>query len=571
MTTATRRVTWQNLERETFDLLVIGGGITGAGIARDAALRGYKVALVEKNDFAAGTSSKSSKLIHGGLRYLQQAEFGLVFEAVNERTKLLKLAPHLVRPMQFLVPAYRGKFPGRIALHLGLSMYDALSKFSAPARHRAFRTQALLAREPGLRPERLTGGVVYYDGITDDARLTLENVLDAKRAGAQILSYARVTRLLQSKDAPYGTIGAEVEDVLDKTQGATIKARVTVNATGPWSDLVLRMQQRDQPAPLLRPTKGSHVVVDWARLPVRHAVVLTAPQDGRVMFAIPWTDPGHADASRTVIGTTDTDYRGDPDRVAADAADVSYLLGSANHFFPQAALTPDDVLATWSGLRPLVAPGQSPEELSASSVSREHRILSRPGLLTIVGGKLTTYRLMAAQLVEAAEKQLGGPQRPCPTGDHPLPGAEGLLPEKDGLEPAVSVAVALEALELPAIDGQVASYLAHTYGSRALPFARRLQNGLGEDHGGERLDPELPYLLGEVDLAIGEEDALRLDDVLSRRLPMLLRARDQGLGCAERVARRMARLLSWTPEQTARELEVYRDTVALSRQYRATS
>ena len=246
MTSIARRVTWQNLEREVFDLLVIGGGITGAGIARDAALRGLKVALVEKNDFAAGTSSKSSKLIHGGLRYLQQAELSLVFEAVSERTRLLKLAPHLVRPQRFLVPAYRGKFPGRMALNAGLLMYDALSRFSAPGRHCTYRKKALLAKEPGLRDERLTGGVTYYDSITDDARLTIENILDAKRHGAQILSYARVTGFIEGKTEGNESLisGVTVQGVIDPEQSAQVRAKVTINATGPWSDLVLRLLQQ---------------------------------------------------------------------------------------------------------------------------------------------------------------------------------------------------------------------------------------------------------------------------------------------------------------------------------------
>lgn len=564
----TRRVTWQNLERETYDLLVIGGGITGVGIARDATLRGLKVLLVEKSDFASGTSSKSSKLIHGGLRYLQQAEFGLVFESVSERTLLLKLAPHLVRPMEFLVPAYRGNYPGRTMLHAGLLLYDALAKFSAPGRHRAYRAKALLKQEPMLRSERLTGGVTYFDSATDDARLTLENALDARRNGAHILTYARATGFVSRKDDKGNEVieGVELRDELDPKVEATARARVIVNATGPWSDLVLRLLQRGQPAPLLRPTKGSHIVLDAARLPVRHAVVMTTPQDHRVIFAIPWTDPDVPTASRTVIGTTDTDYHGDPDKVATDAADVEYLLTCANYYFPEAKLVEGDVLATWSGLRPLVAP--SAEGLSASQVSREHRLISRPGLLTIVGGKLTTYRRMAAQVVEAAYEQLGQKAPECPTDDRPLPGAEGLLPSADAVDPISSVAMALQALEHPALDRQVCRHLAQYYGMRALELGRQLVSGEGVSGGGERLDPEQPYLMAEVDLAVQEEEALRLDDVLGRRLPLLLRGRDQGLGCAERVAQRMAALLEWTPEKTASELKSYRDIVATSRQFR---
>jgi glycerol-3-phosphate dehydrogenase len=589
MTSDGRRATWQELERTQFDLVIIGGGITGAGIARDAALRGLKVALLEKSDFAAGTSSKSSKLIHGGLRYLQHGELGLVFEAVSERTRLLKLAPHLVRPQLFLVPSYRGVYPGRVTLNAGLWLYDALSKFQAPARHRGYGQKALLSMEPGLRSERLTGGVVFYDSMTDDARLTLENILDAQAAGAVVLSYARVTGFLSSKDgagsasasASVSVIqGVEARDVLDPSLGGRIRAKVTVNATGPWSDLVLRLNRREQPPPLLRPTKGAHVVVDGARLPVKHAVVMQAPQDGRVVFVIPWLDPEQPAASRTIIGTTDTDHHGDPDVVLTDAEDVEYLLACANHFFPDGKLTPQDVLATWAGLRPLVAP--ETEGLHASSVSREHRILSQPGLVTIVGGKLTTYRRMAAQVLHVVyEQQLAVPEPPCATDDRPLPGAKDLLASERELEPLASVMLALRGAGVSAIDPQVARHLAHHYGVRALRLGERLQreqaqgpqgNGDGGDgspRSGDRLDPELPFLYAEVDLAVEEDAAQRLEDVLSRRLPLLLKARDQGLGCAEPVAARMARHLGWTPEQTAAEVAAYRKLVAQTRSFRS--
>lgn len=577
MTSDERRATWQELERTQFDLVIIGGGITGAGIARDAALRGLKVALVDKSDFAAGTSSKSSKLIHGGLRYLQHGELGLVFEAVSERTRLLKLAPHLVRPQLFLVPSYRGVYPGRVALNAGLWLYDALSKFQAPARHRGYGPKALLSMEPGLRNERLTGGVVFYDSMTDDARLTLENILDARAAGAVVLSYARVTGFLSGKDsasAGAGVIqGIEAQDVLDPNLGGRIRAKVTVNATGPWSDLVLRLNRREQPPPLLRPTKGSHIVVDAARLPVRHAVVMQAPQDQRVVFVIPWLDPEQPAASRAIVGTTDTDHHGDPDVVTADAADVEYLLACANYFFPDGRLTADDVLATWAGLRPLVAP--ETEGLAASSVSREHRILSQPGLVTIVGGKLTTYRRMAAQVLHVVyEQQLAVPEPPCATDERPLPGAMDLLPSERELEPLASVILALRGSGVTAIDPQVARHLAHHYGVRALRLGERLQREQaappadGTPSSTDRLDPDLPYLYAEVDLAVTEDQACCLEDVLARRLPVLLRARDQGLGCAEAVAARMGQHLGWTAEHTAGEVAAYRQLVAQSRSFR---
>ena len=561
---SSRRQAFEELDQQHFDLLVIGGGITGAGIARDAALRGLKVALLEKSDFGSGTSSKSSKLIHGGLRYLQHAEFGLVFEAVSERTLLLKLAPHLVKPQLFLVPTFKGQYPGRFMLGCGMWMYDALSKFAAPDRHRAYRKKGVQKIEPGLKADGLTGGVTYYDGMTDDARLTLETILDAVRAGAKVLSYARVRGFVE--DSTGIVQGVTVADVLDETRTTTLFAKVTVNSTGPWSDLVLRLLRHNQPAPMVRPTKGVHILVDAARLPVQHAVVMTVPKDGRIIFAIPWADPESPAASRTVIGTTDTDYHGDPDRVAADAADIDYLLEVANFFFPESKLVPDDVLATWAGLRPLVMP--SSDGLDASSVSREHRILSRPGLVTIIGGKLTTYRRMAAQLLSEAYKQLGVTEPPCATLDRPLPGATDWKPPTDDFDPVAELTEELVALNLPGIDRQVARHLATTYGVRARTIVEKIQQG-GDPSASDRLDPELPFLYAEVDLAVTVDLAVRLDDVLSRRMPLLLLARDQGLGCADKVAERIAKLRNWSKERTELELRHYRDVVALSRQFRS--
>ena len=561
---SSRRQAFEELDQQHFDLLVIGGGITGAGIARDAALRGLKVALLEKSDFGSGTSSKSSKLIHGGLRYLQHAEFGLVFEAVSERTLLLKLAPHLVKPQLFLVPTFKGQYPGRFMLGCGMWMYDALSKFAAPDRHRAYRKKGVQKIEPGLKADGLTGGVTYYDGMTDDARLTLETILDAVSAGAKVLSYARVRGFVEDST---GTVqGVTVSDVLDETRTTTLFAKVTVNSTGPWSDLVLRLLRHNQPAPMVRPTKGVHILVDAARLPVQHAVVMTVPKDGRIIFAIPWADPESPAASRTVIGTTDTDYHGDPDRVAADAADIDYLLEAANFFFPDSKLIPADVLATWAGLRPLVMP--SSDGLDASSVSREHRILSRPGLVTIIGGKLTTYRRMAAQLLSEAYKQLGVTEPPCATLDRPLPGATDWKPPTDDFDPVAELTEELVALKLPGIDRQVARHLSTTYGVRARTIVEKIQQG-GDPSASDRLDPELPFLYAEVDLAVTVDLAERLDDVLSRRMPLLLLARDQGLGCADKVAERIAKLRNWSTERTELELRHYRDVVALSRQFRS--
>ena len=412
MTFPTREEALQRLGSRTFDLLIIGGGITGAGIARDAALRGFDVALVEKEDLGSGTSSKSSKLVHGGLRYLEHAQFKLVFEGTNERALLLRRAPHLVRPLPFLVPAYKESKHGVVKLDIGLWIYDALSKFSSPKLHKAYKATRLLELEPQLRTEQLKGGAIYYDCSTDDARLTLENAIGARAMGAEIVTYARVLSLLHAPDGR--VVGAKVEDREPGGGGrqVSVRARVTVNATGPWSDEVRRLSGE---APLLRPTKGVHLVVDAKRLAPKHAIVMLARRDHRVVFAIPWGD-------RTVVGTTDTDYRGDPDHVYAEPDDAAYLIETVNHYFPSVNLEVSDVLATWAGLRPLIAPKAG---VSESDVSREHQILDRPGFVTIAGGKLTTYRRMAAEVVDVVGAQIGKIPRST-TDARPLPGAEGV-------------------------------------------------------------------------------------------------------------------------------------------------
>src|SRR5213083_407409 len=346
---------------EPVDLLVIGGGITGAGIARDAALRGIRTALVDKGDFGGGTSSHSSRLIHGGLRYLEQRAFRLVFEASRERRVLLTIAPHLVRPLAFLFPAYRGARVSAWRLRAGLWLYDLLAAFRNVRTHRWLGRRAVLRLEAGLRERDLQGAGLYYDAQADDARLVIATMRGA-------LSGAT----------------------------CTVRALVVVNATGPWLDRVRRLDD-PRAEPLVRLTKGTHVVVPRQRLGNAHAVTLTSPIDGRVMFILPWGD-------QTYIGTTDTDEDASPDEVRATADDVIYLLRSANAFFPQARLAPTDVVGTWAGLRPLLAP---PRDVSASDVSREHRIVESPsGLITIAGGKLTTYRVMGQDVAERVAARL---------------------------------------------------------------------------------------------------------------------------------------------------------------------
>lgn len=538
-----RARTLKTLADETFDLLVVGGGITGTGIARDAVLRGLKVALVEKLDFAAGTSSKSTKLIHGGLRYLEQGEIKLVFESVNERNRLMRLARHLVRPLPFLVAHYKGDRRWLVTLDVGLWLYEALCFFGGYKNHKTHRAQKTLELEPGLRQQGLTGGILYYDAMTDDARLTLENALDGRDSGAVIANHVRAGALLTQGDA---ITGVNATDVLS---GNTfdIRAKLVVNATGPWSDEVRALANEKA---LLKPTKGIHLVVDEKRLPARNALVMTHPKDKRVMFTIPWG------LGRTAVGTTDTFFDGKPDTVEPTAADITYLLDAANHYYPDAKLTPDDVISTWSGLRPLLAPPDA--SAGASQVSREHVIVERKGFITIAGGKLTTYRTMSAEVVDRVVKQLGLNQ-PSTTDDRPLPGAKDFM-ESDEVLHAFEQSLASERL-----DAKTAKSFVEMYGGRAKQVLARCQASADTN---TPVDAELPWLMGQVDEALENEFAETLDDVLSRRLTLVLRARDQGLGIAETVARRMANARGWSEQRTAQELSHYRAVVESSRAWR---
>jgi glycerol-3-phosphate dehydrogenase len=539
-----RKKAFETLARETFDVVVVGGGITGTGIARDAALRGLKVALVEKKDFASGTSSKSSKLVHGGLRYLEMAELGLVFESVTERKRLMRLARHLVRPLPFLVTNYVGDRRWLPTLDVGLWIYDAMTGFSSYRNHRTFLAKKTLALEPTLRHEGLRGGILYYDCLTDDARLTLENALDARTLGATVVNYARAGKLMM--DGSERIVGVVVHDE-DGGAAVEVRSKVVINATGPWSDEVRAMVGE---GPILKPTKGVHVVVDAKRLPIHHALMMTAPRDKRVVFGIPWG------LGRTVIGTTDTFFDGSPDKVPPTHDDVEYLLETANRYFPEAKIQESDVISTWSGLRPLLKPAG---DAGASQVSREHMIYERPGFVTIAGGKLTTYRRMAAEVVDRAMSQLGTFVK-CTTDTRPLPGAEGLIDGDERLE-ALEKSLASQGLKADA-----SAYLATTYGSRATSLLARTK---ADPTAAESIDDELPFLAAQVDEAVDVELARTLEDVLVRRVQVLLRSKDQGKAVAGRVADRMAKRLGWSKERTEQELAHYQATVAEANAWRS--
>ncbi len=533
----TRRADLDAAVAAPVDLLVIGGGITGGGIARDAAMRGIRTCLVDAGDFGHGTSSRSSRLIHGGLRYLEHGWLRLVFESSRERRILLRIAPHLVRPLPFLFPVHASSRVGRARLAAGLWLYDLLSLFRNVRRHRMLSRRAVQRMEPRLRGRDLLGGAVYYDGWCDDARLVLANVRSAHRHGALTASYAPVTAL---EKAGGRVRGAVVQDLIEGRR-VTVHAHVTVNATGPWTDAV-RALDDGSAAPLLRPTKGVHVAVPRHRVGNMGALTLTSPLDGRVMFVLPWGDV-------TVIGTTDTDHAGAAEDVEPTTADVTYLLRSTNAFFPDARLGTDDVLAAWAGLRPLLANGGAG---STAEVPREHRIVeSASGLLTIAGGKLTTYRSMAAQLVDAVAaslRALDGRRIPGARTDlEPLPGGE-----------VADLELLVRELGKERVPEPLARHRVETYGSESTAVANLAAR---EAALAKPLLEGWPVLQAEVLYHARREMALNVSDVLIRRTRLFHGDARQATAAAPVVAGLLARELGWDAGREAESLSGYLEDV----------
>ncbi|MBC7230415.1 MAG: glycerol-3-phosphate dehydrogenase/oxidase [Actinobacteria bacterium] len=536
----------EDARSRVFDVLVIGGGITGACAARDAARRGLSTALVEKNDWAFGTSSRSSKLVHGGLRYLELFDFKLVFEACRERRRLLLNAPHVVWPQPFVFPVYKGDKNPLFVIAMGLWLYDILALFRNVQNHQLHGKRRILEVEPELDASRLKGGGQFYDCSTDDARLTLSHVQSAHLEGALCLSYARVVELLRERGA---VRGARVRDEVGGGE-FDIEARVVLNCTGPWTDAVCRLDEPDA-APKLRPTKGSHVIVPWERVRAHNALPIISPRDQRLLFLVPWGD-------YALIGTTDTDYEGDYDHVRASGEDVDYILEAANHALPRANLDRGDVISTYAGLRPLVVEGGG-RDVKESQVSREHSIYEgHSGLITIAGGKLTTARSMAEELVDLAARRLeerhGVKADGCTTRRAPVFG-------KDGRD----FARRLERLAREVrLDGDVIAKL-QLLGTGAV----RVLGMLSEDAAlSRRLGEDIPYIEAEVVYSAREEMVVSLTDFMVRRSFIFYEDREQGLGCADRVAELLGRELSWDEGERARQVEEYRRVVELSRAYR---
>jgi glycerol-3-phosphate dehydrogenase len=504
---------------EEFDLAVIGAGINGAAVARDAAMRGLRVALIDRGDFAGATSSRSSKLIHGGFRYLPQGQFKLVYAALRERERLRHLtAPHLVHPIQFLFPVYRGRGFNRFTMAMGLTLYDLFAQMPFKEWHSTLNAAEVRETEPALSRDGLTGGAMYFDAWADDARVTFENVLDADLHGAAVANYTAVENFSMT-DGKIASAG--LRDLLG---GVSLElcARKFLNAAGPWVDEIRRM---DDPLskPCVRLTKGVHLVFARTVLPVRESIVL-GDERGRIVFVMPHE-------RYVLVGTTDTDYPGDPASVRTQPDDIEYLLAVLAESLPGIKLKNADVAASFAGLRALVR-GEK-EAAAPSAVPREEVILESPsGLITVAGGKFTTHREIAQKLVDLVMKRLGRPQRICPTLATPFPGARPLGADD---EPGGGAA-------MRSIPAESAEILKARYGTRA-PIVARIAARRPEL--AAPLSPGCPALGAEVVHAVSSEMAHSIGDFLIRRTSLSWRSPVEAEAAAPAVARIMAAELGW--------------------------
>lgn len=527
----------RRMEADGVDVLVVGGGVTGAGCALDAASRGLRTGLVERDDFASGTSSKSSKLVHGGLRYLQQGEVGLVYQALHERQRLLRNAPHLVKVLPFLIPMFTGKggvLNPKLSRALGTAMwmYDLTGGLRIGKRHERISVDEAVAHMPTLRADRLAASYLYYDAQADDARLTLALARTAAvDHGAAVANGTALVGL--EKDADGRVTAAVVE--ADGRQ-VRIPCTAVVNAGGVWSDEVRALDEGANPDSI-RPAKGVHITVPWALVQNDIAAVVPVPGDKRSVFVVPWGD-------LTYIGTTDTDYTGPVDDPHCTAEDVAYLLRAINGAI-QGTITEADVVGTWAGLRPLVKSATSGR---TADLSRKHKVAPSPsGVITITGGKLTTYREMAADTIDAVVEGLPGevPRRArrSRTAGLRLRGAEGY-----------------EALLVDADERT--RHLADRYGGEARTVLAMVRQ---DPALGEPLVEGLPYLRAEAVYAARHEMARTVDDVLSRRTRARLLARDASERAADDVARLIAPELGLTDAEAAAQVEDYRASLAAER------
>ncbi|HEV7773501.1 MAG TPA: glycerol-3-phosphate dehydrogenase [Conexibacter sp.] len=534
-----------------FDLIVIGAGINGAGIARDATLRGLSVLLVDKGDVGSGTTSRSTRLVHGGLRYLEHFEVPLVRESLRERETLLHIAPHLVHPLSFLLPIYEEHKRRPALIRMGMMAYDALSLDKSMERHRMLSRDEALRREPGLRSDGLRGAAAYYDAqAAYPERLALENALDARRLGAVVLPYMRVTAVERAHDR---VVGVALHDDL---HGIDYRARgaLVVNASGPWVDEVL-----GEAAPhgerLIGGTKGSHLVVEPFPGAPREAVYAEAVGDGRPYFVVPWN-------GLYLIGTTDTRYDGDLDDVVATDDEIAYLIDETNSLIPGATLSAEQVLYTYAGVRPLpAAPNGDEGAITRSHVIHDHAGRDIPegerieGLLSIVGGKITTYRRLSEETVDQAVKKLGRKADKCRTHQVPLPG--GTAYPFEGFRERFRVTSGLPV--------ETADRLLRIYGTRA---AEALDFADGSPELREPFDEDTGAIGAEIVFSLRTELAETLADVIARRTLVGYGAH-AGLTAIDAAAEIAVRHAGWSDERAAREVAAFREEAAATLRPRA--
>jgi glycerol-3-phosphate dehydrogenase len=524
------------IENQTFDLIVIGAGINGAGIARDAAMRGLKVLLLDKGDIASGTSGWSTRLIHGGLRYLEHGEIGLVRESLRERERLLHIAPHLVRPLPLLIPIYKGNKRGPFTIRAGMIAYDLLSFDKSLERHRMLSREEVLNHAPGLSADGLRGAALYYDAQVEYAeRLVLENALSAEEHGAQVLTYARVDKFIVETGRVRGLV---FTNLINKS-AQTVHAQVIVNVAGPWVDEVLSTTGVSANR-LIGGTKGSHLIVEKFNGAPANALYVEAQEDGRPFFIIPWND-------LYLIGTTDLPYDGDLDCIEASEAEIDYLLGETNRVIPLANLKRRSVLYTYSGIRPLPAL----HEGEPAGITRRHFVRDHApaleGFISIIGGKLTTYRNLSEQTVNLVFKKLGRKSPPCLTADEKLPGARSEDFAEFGREFKAE----------SGLPEDVAKRLLRIYGTRARDVVEIVA---GDSELLKTFDDSTGAIGAEIFFASQQELAETLTDCLMRRTMVGLNG-SAGLRAVENAAHIARKYLGWDEKRVALEIDEYRKYV----------
>ncbi|MBY0315755.1 MAG: glycerol-3-phosphate dehydrogenase/oxidase [Bdellovibrionales bacterium] len=510
-----------------YDLAIVGGGITGAGVARDAASRGLKVILFEAHDFSSGTSSRSSKLVHGGIRYLENLEFGLVHEALTERKILLKIAPHMVHPLRFLIPIYKSSRVGFLKMGLGMIAYDILSAFEAPKLHERLSSKEIEFKEPLLNQGELKGGFIYSDAFMEDDRLVIETLRSARNFGADVVNYVEVNKITETNEG----VTIKVRDVLGKKE-CDVSATHVVSCVGPWTDL---FAEKSLPRwkKSLRPTKGVHIIFPREKLDVKQAVVMAV--ETRIIFVIPRGEV-------TIVGTTDTDYAKDPSDVLVDEDDVNYLLKATNSYFPDVNLSHKDIISCYSGIRPLVDDGAQTE----GKTSREHHIFEYSDKVTLVaGGKYTTYRSMALEIVDTVLAKFPFEQKmtlkTSQTEDILNSSATAEKIER-GLLYSESLS---EEMNLPLPLVKQAFLRRGEEGHEILQKMTRLKNPSMEER----------YWLAEAPFCIREEMCLNLIDFYWRRTPLFLFHKDNGLRFLPAIAKEFATHLKWSADETQKQID----------------